>query len=310
MNFLNIKYFIAIAEEQSISAASRKLFVSQQALSEHLKKLEEEVGVPLFKRTSPLTMTVAGECLYDGGKTLLTDYDRMMANIRNVTDVRRSRITVATATYAMPPFLPGLLTRFKEKYPQFEVTVIKRQHTDIIHNMVGVDLYISYLPVEPDLEVVPIISEDPYCAVFRNDLAERTLGSEWPAVQEQLEETQDLRLLQPLPFIILQDRLGQITQDLKFIFDEHGMVPRVSFFSENGDLNAQMCLQGAGILLMPENCAFRTFPHSPDSLVNDLIFAPIRVTSFQPMLAVCYEKGKHLHLAEISFINEMRDMLA
>ena len=45
MNFLNIKYFIAIAEEQNISAAARKLYVSQQSLSEHLKKLETEIGV-------------------------------------------------------------------------------------------------------------------------------------------------------------------------------------------------------------------------------------------------------------------------
>lgn len=50
MNFLNIKYFIAIAEEQNISAAARKLYVSQQSLSEHLKKLETEIGAPLFIR--------------------------------------------------------------------------------------------------------------------------------------------------------------------------------------------------------------------------------------------------------------------
>lgn len=54
MNFLNIKYFIAIAEEQNISAAARKLYVSQQSLSEHLKKLETEIGAPLLSGGIPL----------------------------------------------------------------------------------------------------------------------------------------------------------------------------------------------------------------------------------------------------------------
>ena len=65
MNFLNIKYFIAIAEEESISAAARKLFVSQQSLSEHLKKLENQIGVPLFNRETPLSLTVAGETYFE-----------------------------------------------------------------------------------------------------------------------------------------------------------------------------------------------------------------------------------------------------
>lgn len=68
MNFLNIKYFIAIAEEQNISAAARKLYVSQQSLSEHLKKLETEIGAPLFIRGNTITLTVAGECFLDGAK--------------------------------------------------------------------------------------------------------------------------------------------------------------------------------------------------------------------------------------------------
>ena len=50
MNFSNINYFLAIVEEGSISAAARKLYISQQALSEQLRKMEEEVGAPLLKR--------------------------------------------------------------------------------------------------------------------------------------------------------------------------------------------------------------------------------------------------------------------
>ena len=84
MNFLNIKYFIAIAEEQNISAAARKLYVSQQSLSEHLKKLETEIGAPLFIRGNTITLTVAGECFLDGAKEIMASLNE---NIKKVAVV-------------------------------------------------------------------------------------------------------------------------------------------------------------------------------------------------------------------------------
>lgn len=241
MNFLNIKYFMAIAEEQSISAAARKLFVSQQSLSEHLKKLEGEIGVPLFNRESPLSLTVAGECFFEGSKELLSAYDRMLANIDNVTTKRRSRITIGISTYDVPPFLSDLLMRFTEKYPQYDVSVVKRLHSDISHNMLGVDLYISYLPLDEDLEHVVLIDHDPYHVIFHKALAEKIYGVQWPSLEKKLQETRNLSLLQEMPFLVLKDRQGQLARDLNSIFQQYQFTPKVGFLSENGDLNAEMC---------------------------------------------------------------------
>ena len=61
MNIRHLKYITTIAEERSISEAARKLFVEQSSLSHCLKKNEEEIGMPLFLRTTPLVPTYAGE---------------------------------------------------------------------------------------------------------------------------------------------------------------------------------------------------------------------------------------------------------
>lgn len=308
MNFLNIKYFITIAEEQNISAAARKLFVSQQSLSEHLKKLESEIGVPLFKRGNPLTLTVAGECFLEGAKEILSAYDRMLSNIGDVTTKRRSRITIGISTYDVPPFLPELLTRFSDKYPQYDVSVVKRLHSDISHNMRGVDLYISYLPLDEEMEHVVLIPYDPYSVIFHKDLAEKTYGSNWPGLEKRLLETQDLSLLKEMPFLVLQDRLGQQARDINNIFEEYRFSPRIGFLSENGDLNAELCLKGVGCLLAPTDFMYRRF-FSSGSPCDGLLHYPIEVTSFEPKLAISYERGKHLHTAEICFINEARTLI-
>ena len=61
MNFRNLQYFLAAAEEKNFTHAARRLYISQQSLSGHVAKLEEELGVPLFERGPELKLTYAGE---------------------------------------------------------------------------------------------------------------------------------------------------------------------------------------------------------------------------------------------------------
>ena len=116
MNFSNINYFLAIVEEGSISAAARKLYISQQALSEQLRKMEDEVGAPLLKRGKNFDLTVAGECLYRDGRELLRIYTSMLEDIQDVTTRRRKKITLGIPTFWTPPYLPALLSLFRKKY--------------------------------------------------------------------------------------------------------------------------------------------------------------------------------------------------
>ncbi len=310
MNFLNIKYFLTIAEEKSISAAARKLYVSQQSLSEHLKKLENELGVPLFERGGTLRLTVAGECFLEGSKELITTYNRMLSNIDAVTVRRRSKIAIGVPTYGEPPYLADLLVRYNTAYPQYEVSVVKRLHSDISHNMNGVDLYLSWLPLDEDLESVPILDPDPYCVFFRRSLAERIYANQWPSVAENLSASHDLSLLSEMPFLLLYDRLGHLSSDIDRIFKQFQFTPLSGFASENYLLNADLCLRGTGCLLGTSSFIRHYYSRAEPSLLRDMLCYPLEVTGFRPLLAVCYQKGKHLHDAEICFIKEMSDFLA
>lgn len=313
MNFKNIKYFIAIAEEKNISSAARKLYISQQSLSEQLKKLEEEVGTPLIKRQNPLVLTMAGEVMYENGKKILQDYDTLLSDIQGITAKRRSHITIGIATYAQPPFLPELIQRYEARYPQFDVSVIKRQHTDISHNMHGVDLYISYLPIDNSLKAVPILADDPYCVMFRKSLAEKAYGASMQEHIQKLIDTQDLSSVSKLPFILLEDRHGQLSEDLAAVFHESGFSPSAGFRSESGDLNLQMCLAGSGALLAPSDYLKRSvqnFRRNDQKEDDPLLQYPLKISSFRSQLAICYEKDKHLHPAELCFIKTFQEMFS
>ena len=305
MNFSNINYFLAIVEEGSISAAARKLYISQQALSEQLRKMEEEVGAPLLKRGKNSELTVAGECLYRDGRELLRIYNSMMEDIRDVTTKRRRKITLGIPTFWTPPYLPDLLQRFREKYPEYEIAVVKRQHTDIEHSMNGVDLYLSSLPLSPHLENQIILDSDPFHVTFHRSLAEQVFSSRWDSVEAQLLQTRDLSLLKEMPFIALRDRYGQLVQSLALIFNEYRFSPAFGFNSENFDLNEHACIHGMGCLLTTESHT----KHFLNNTEGDLLSYPIQVTSFESKMAISHKKGLRLHTGEIRFIEEAKEFL-
>lgn len=304
MNFSNLNYFLAIVEEGSISAAARKLYISQQALSEQLRKMEEEVGAPLLKRGKNSELTVAGECLYRNGRELLGIYNSMMEDIRDVTTRRRRKITLGIPTFWTPPYLPGLLLRFREKYPEYEIAVVKRQHADIEHSMSGVDLYLSSLPLSPHLENHIILDSDPFHVTFHQGLAQQVFQSRWKSVEKQLIRTRDLSLLKEMPFIALRDRYGQLVQSLMLIFNEYRFSPAFGFNSESFDLNEHACLHSMGCLLTTES-HIRFLPDR-----SQLLSYPIQVTSFEPKIAISHKKGLRLHTGELRFIEEARAFLS
>ena len=76
MNFKHINYVLTILNEGSITAASKKLFVSQPALSQTIKLIEQDLGAPIFDRTTdPISLTFAGQRYVEAAQAML-DIDR------------------------------------------------------------------------------------------------------------------------------------------------------------------------------------------------------------------------------------------
>ena len=85
MNFLALTYFKTVADELNITHAAQKHYISQQALSSHIRNLENELGVRLFDRNPRLSLTDAGRCLYEavqGFDSINSTLNEKLNNIR------------------------------------------------------------------------------------------------------------------------------------------------------------------------------------------------------------------------------------
>ncbi|MGN1024731.1 MAG: LysR family transcriptional regulator [Lachnospiraceae bacterium] len=313
MNIRNIRYFVTIAQERSISSAARRLFVSQQSLSEQLKKLEEEVGSPLFLREVPLRLTRAGEVLFRDAQVLLQNYDTMLSDLKEVTTASRPVLTLGISTYSHPPFLSELLSRFHQICPDTSVRVVRRPHALIGRYIQDMDLYLSYFPLPREVKSIITIDMSPFCACFRERLALSRYGSGWAARRQRLERTGDLALLQDLPFILLLDGEGQIAIDNRACFDTAGFTPKAAFSSENCELNADLCRSGSGVFLAPKDYIQRTLAPERDFSMeqdNPLLCFPVRLLGFVPQISLSCGRNQKLTDTQQTFVSVFRDFFS
>lgn len=119
-----LKYFLAVAEEKSFSRAAERLHISQPPLSQQIMKLESELGVRLFTRTTrSFELTVAGKALMSEAAELLGKMRMTIDTIRQIDRGEVGRLRVGIVGSAMWGPIPGLLEQFQSQFPRVTWTI-------------------------------------------------------------------------------------------------------------------------------------------------------------------------------------------
>ena len=124
MTSRELLYVKTIADEKSITGAARKLYVAQPSLSQALQKLEDQIGTPLFKRTTGgLTLTYAGERYYYMACQILKMYENFEIEVSDINNLKTGRIHFGITNHLGMLLLPQTMKRFQEICPFVEVQV-------------------------------------------------------------------------------------------------------------------------------------------------------------------------------------------
>ena len=210
INFLNLEYFVVAAEELNFTKAAKRLFISQQSLSNHIAHMEKEFGVALFNRTTPLTLTYAGQRLLVRARTLLTYKDETYHELADIKDFTVGQLSIGLSHTRGRVILPHVLPAYRSRFPNIDLNILEgntsQLETALLHG--DVDLVIGMLPFRVEnIETVPICAEE-VLLVVSDAVLENVFGGQAAEMHSRLEKDADLTLLQNCPFILLKRETG------------------------------------------------------------------------------------------------------
>lgn len=124
MELRHLRYFVAVAEEQNVTSAARRLHVAQPALSRQIRDLEEELGAALFERSpASLRLTDGGRLFLNEARAVLRRADEAVQTIRAAAAARKSEIHIGYAPSPTAEFLPRILRAYEKANPEVCVTL-------------------------------------------------------------------------------------------------------------------------------------------------------------------------------------------
>jgi len=119
-----LRYFAVVAEERHVGHAAARLFISQPALSQQIRALEEQVGVPLFVRhPRGMELTEAGEALLQEARQVLASSERLEATVEELSRGHTEGLRLGLPPGLPPGLLPDLLAALREREPDARVDV-------------------------------------------------------------------------------------------------------------------------------------------------------------------------------------------
>lgn len=136
MELRQLRYLIALAEERSFTRAAVRSHVAQPALSQQIRRLEDELGLSLVDRTTrQVALTEAGEVLTERARRAVAELEAARAELSELAGVRGGRVTIGAMQTLGAFDLPALLGAFHSQFPGVELSV-REEASDTLAEMV------------------------------------------------------------------------------------------------------------------------------------------------------------------------------
>jgi DNA-binding transcriptional LysR family regulator len=237
-----IQAFLAIAEELNFTRAAERLGIAQQPLSQQIARIERDLGVPLFSRsTRRVALTQAGSSLYRDVVDLLARMDTAERNALRAARGETGRIAIGAGTYAIDTILPDVMHRFHERYPHVEISLYEHHTAQQIDALRSGDVDIAFAIEAPALD--DVAAETVHTGGFVLVVAARETAITAPVHLGDYPHA---------AYIAAPRHLSPGMHDAKQqIFRDHGVEPHVAQYASQASTMFALVAAGAGWMLTP-----------------------------------------------------------
>lgn len=242
MNLKSLEYFIEVAKDLNITTAAQRLYISQQALSSQIQKLENYYGVTLFERQPKLQLTFAGQQLLEGAKKIMLESDAITNSLSDISRNRAGILRIGIPNFRARECFPLVLPGYSKKWPNVKISLEESPSVDMLALVCEGALDVSVVVPTPaqvqnlsDRLDFSLLLDDRTYLVCSDVLLERYFGSRTRSVKECALKGTDLSEFREIPFMLHKPpmNLRKLEDEC---FSKAGFRPNVFIESSNTEL--------------------------------------------------------------------------
>ena len=243
LSLRSVRYFIAVAEAESVTGATQSLNISQSVITDAIKGLETEVGAQLFARHA------RGMVLTHAGHQFLRHAHQILAAVRNAQqamssrpDTMTGRLNIGVTTMMTGYFLPYLLDHFRRVFPKVVVNVIEDQRDYIEHLLVNGELDVAVLIVSNIENTQAIETESLIAAAWRL----------WLPANHALRGLGSISLREIADEAMIMLKVDELEDNTTAYWRAAGLKPNVVMRTASVEAVRSLVATGAGLSILPD----------------------------------------------------------
>ncbi len=291
MDLRQLRYLVALAEEGSFTRAAASEHIAQPAVSQQIRKLEDEVGLALVERTTRrVTLTEAGELLVVRGRRIMAELEAAEVELQALRGMRAGHVTIGAMHTMGPIDLSLALSLFSDRHPGVALTV-REQSSEEMAEMLRVDeLDLAFLSVTERIE--------------SHHLGLQQLVSEELVVllppDHRLGKRRQVRMAELAGESFISFREGARLRELLMSAGrEAGFEPRVTLESNESQRVRRLVSRGLGVAILPQSDA-----EGPGA---DVAVAKLIEPALSRDITLAWREGRRHTPAAVEFLELARE---
>lgn len=305
MNNISLHYFITVAEELNITKAAARLFITQQSLSEHIKKLEKTYNAVFFERSPRLRLTYQGERMLAYARKVVEAEHELKDKLREDRELKRVRLTIGQTSSRSAVFMPTIFCNYHEMYPNVVLSILNGNHEYIDNQLrLGkIEMYMGLSDNGIPYEKGETLYQDKLYFIISRELLREKLGEGAEAYIARHRNGIGLPEACAFPLV-----LPPRTSKLRPIFDElltrQIVTPDTILETAEHDILFDVCQRGLCGCFVSRELLYRKIMHK--SLPDNVLYFPAAGFDNLTRVELVYN-SKNLSPHAIAFLNCCRE---
>lgn len=245
MNLKQAKYVKTIALCGSLTAAAKKLYVSQPSLSQMLRQIEDEIGLPIFDRSvSPFRITYAGEKYLAAAEAILAANAQLESQLREIKHDHSGRLRLGISVSRAMQVLPLVLPLFSQRYPHVALE-IRESGSNGLEDLLRrgeIDLALAAIESTSPHMTFELIEKETIGILAGRDtkIAKRMISGTPVSIQDVKDEK----------FVSLTTtHSSRVVQDKLFL--KNGISPQILLETDSLEVGRRVALEAGACMVLP-----------------------------------------------------------